>query len=331
MKSVICTVASHSALQIMRGAKDEGFKTLLVSTEGRKKTYERFPGLVDEYYIVKDFKTILDEKVQNDLIEKNAVIVPTGSFVAYIGDKEFIDYKVPMFGNKRVLEWESNRAKEREWLEKAGVRMPFEFKKPEDIDRLAICKYHGAKGGSGYFLAKNAEEFYEKAGDSKPKDFMFQEYVIGTRFYPHYFYSPLTKENELLGIDIRYESNADALGRLQSSEIKPTYTVTGNIPVVLRESLLPKYFEIADNTIKASKELFSPGLSGPYCIETIVTEDLEIIAFEISARIVAGTNAWVPGSPYSYFRHGELISTGRRIAMELKKAEKENKLGEILS
>ena len=38
----IATLGSHSALQILKGAKDEGFNTLLVCEEKRLSLYKRF-------------------------------------------------------------------------------------------------------------------------------------------------------------------------------------------------------------------------------------------------------------------------------------------------
>ena len=68
----------------------------------------------------------------------------------------------------------------------------------------------------------------------------------------------------------------------------------------------------------------------PFCLETVVTDKLEIKVFEISARIVAGTNLFISGSPYSDFIQPGL-STGRRIAQEIKMAIEEDKLDEILT
>jgi 5-formaminoimidazole-4-carboxamide-1-(beta)-D-ribofuranosyl 5'-monophosphate synthetase len=69
---------------------------------------------------------------------------------------------------------------------------------------------------------------------------------------------------------------------------------------------------------------------GPFSLETIVTDDLEFKVFEISARIVAGTNLFVSGSPYSDFVEPNL-SNGRRIAQEIKLARKAGALEEIIS
>jgi 5-formaminoimidazole-4-carboxamide-1-(beta)-D-ribofuranosyl 5'-monophosphate synthetase len=69
---------------------------------------------------------------------------------------------------------------------------------------------------------------------------------------------------------------------------------------------------------------------GPFSLETIVTDDLEFKVFEISARIVAGTNLFVSGSPYADLID-ENMSTGRRIARELRMAKDKNRLMEVLS
>ncbi|HID73161.1 TPA: DUF1297 domain-containing protein, partial [Candidatus Micrarchaeota archaeon] len=67
-----------------------------------------------------------------------------------------------------------------------------------------------------------------------------------------------------------------------------------------------------------------------FCVETIINEDLEIFVFEVSARIVAGTNVYPEGSQYSTYYYDEPMSTGRRIARELKLAHKMKKLQDIV-
>ena len=330
-KPTIATLASHSALQILKGAKDEGFKTLLIATPNREKFYSRFK-LADETLLVDDFKDILGEKVQKKLNDKNCILIPHGSFVEYVGGKELLDLSVPIFGNKKVLEWESDRRKSYDWFKKAGIKIPHDFLKSDEIDRLTLVKLFGAKGGRGYALVKSEQEFKEKVGNFDPNRMQLQEYILGTRFYPHFFYSPLTNENELLGIDLRYESNADGLPRMPADfYMAPTYVVTGNFPITMRESLLPDIFEISDRLTETSKKLFSPGLSGPYSLELVCTDKLELYVFEISARIVAGTNVGIPGSPYSYLKYGEPVSMGRRIAMEIKEAIKKKRLADVIS
>ncbi|MBR9707349.1 MAG: formate--phosphoribosylaminoimidazolecarboxamide ligase, partial [Candidatus Diapherotrites archaeon] len=275
---------------------------------------------------------ILKPEIQEQLNDLNSVIIPHGSLIEYVGATNSLNLNVPLFGNKQVLEWESDRHKEQKWFEKAGIRKPKTFNHPSEIDRFSLVKFPGACGGRGYVLVKNGQDFKEKVGEFKPDEMFIQEYILGTRFYPAFFYSPLTQENELNGIDIRYETNADGLARMPTqANLPPTYVVTGNHPVVMRESLLPKLYEMADSLTDTSKELFNPGMLGPYCIEMVCTDKLEMIVFEISARIVAGTNVWIPGSPYSYLKYGKNVSMGRRIAMEIKHAIAQNRLNEVVS
>ncbi|MFO7872692.1 MAG: DUF1246 domain-containing protein, partial [Candidatus Undinarchaeales archaeon] len=123
----ISTIASHSAMQIMKGAKEEGFNTLLIATPEREKFYKRFD-IADDYLVVDDWKEVLDK--EDELNEKNSIIIPHGSFVEYVGSKNVAKMDVKMFGNKKVLDWESDRRKEREWFLKAGVPAPDNFDDP---------------------------------------------------------------------------------------------------------------------------------------------------------------------------------------------------------
>lgn len=333
----IATFCTHSSLQIFHGAKLEGFKTLGIAIGKRPKFYDAFPlGKPDEFFIIDSYKDIIS--YTDDLIEKNVLIIPHGSFVEYLGVKNFENLAIPMFGNRRIIAWESSRKKEREWLKKAGLRMPKELE-PERIDRPVIVKYHGAKGGRGFFIAKNYEEF--KKGVEPNHKFTVQEYIIGTRYYLHYFYSPIKDSGyrlskgslELLSMDRRDESNIDEMYKLGSQEelkkmgFYPSFVVTGNVPVVIRESLLPKVFEMGETVVESSFEF--GGMIGPFCLETVVTDKLKFYVFEISARIVAGTNPFIGGSPYTELISPNL-STGRRIAKEIKSAIKLNRLDEII-
>lgn len=337
---IIATVCSHSSLQIFNGAKKEGFKTLGISVGEKKRLYDAFPlGKPDDFFIIDNYKDILN--YTDELQEKNVIIIPHGSFVEYLGPDNFMDLKLPTFGNRAVLDWESDRKKERIWLEGAGLTMPQEIKNPKEIDKPVIVKYHGAKGGKGFFVAKTYVEFEKRI--EKNKKYSIQEFVMGTRYYIHYFYSPihnnaykLSKGSlQLMSMDRRDETTIDEVQRLGSIAeleelgIHPTFVVTGNIPIVMRESLLPRVFEMGEMVVEKSLELFG-GIIGSFCLETVVTEDLQFKVFEISARIVAGTNPYVSGSPYSELIEPGL-STGRRIAQEIKYANKNNLLYKVLS
>ena len=203
----------------------------------------------------------------------------------------------------------------------------------------------GAKGGRGYFLANSPKAFHKKfielikRGLLKQEDLLqihLQEYAIGVNVYPSYFSSILNDDVELLAMDRRYESAVDSIGKIPAAEqleidVNPTYTVVGNFPIVLRESLLPEMMRMGDNVHKKAKERAPPGIIGPFCLETVITDDLKIFTFEISARIVAGTNVGIGTSPYAYLKYGENMYMGRRIAKEIKQAKEHKRLHEVLA
>ncbi len=166
------------------------------------------------------------------------------------------------------------------------------------------------------------------------KNAHIEEYVSGCSYCIHYFYSALNNEVEVMGMDSRYESNIDGLCRIPAKDqldvsMDPSYVITGNHPVVMRESLLAQVFDIGDNLVEGAKKLVAPGMSGPFCLQTLCTDDLEIIVFEMSARIDGGTNTFMDSSPYSYLLFGEFMSMGRRIAREIRNGAEEDRL-EIL-
>lgn len=330
-KFKIATICSHSSLQIFKGAREEGIKTIGIVQKDKRKLYESFPlGRPDEFLEVDSYSDIpVDE-----LVDEEAIIIPHGSFVEYVGEA-FDDMAIPAYGNRASMMWERDREKMLDWIRKSGIKTP-KVMKPEEIDGPVMVKFPGAKGGRGYIVVRSEEEFRSKV---KEREWMIQEFIIGVRAYPHYFFSPFRNhgypteqgELELLGVDRRVESSADEIARAVSLGMSPkmSFTVIGNEPLVLRESLLSEYMEIGRKISEKSFDLFN-GLFGPFCVETIITEELEIYAFEISARIVAGTNVYPEGSPYSTYYYKEPMSAGRRIARELKKAAKMKKLVQII-
>jgi 5-formaminoimidazole-4-carboxamide-1-(beta)-D-ribofuranosyl 5'-monophosphate synthetase len=344
-KLTIGTLGSHSALNIFKGAKEEGFKTVSICKKEDTIVYKKFP-LADEIIVVKSFTELLDEKLQQRLRDLNVVLIPHGSFTAYLSTEQLTnDLYVPMFGNRMLLHWEASRTKQEEWLRSSGLKLPKTFKKPSEIKGLAIAKLPGAKGGRGYFLVNSAEAFDRKVGDMLKRRLLseedvkrihLQEYVLGLNVYPHYFASILEDDVEFLGVDRRYESAVDAIGRIPASEqlevgINPTYTIVGNMPITLRESLLPELMRMGDNVMRKATELAPPGIIGPFCLETVITDSLEIYTFEISARIVAGTNVGIGTGPYAYLKFGQNMYTGRRIALEIKNGLRKDRIREIVA
>jgi 5-formaminoimidazole-4-carboxamide-1-(beta)-D-ribofuranosyl 5'-monophosphate synthetase len=328
----IATLGSHSALQILKGARDEGFKTLAIANRDTAPLYRSF-GFVDDVIELESYSQFMS--TLDELERRKAIVVPHGSFVAYLSLDEHKKMTIPYFGNKAVLDWENSRELQREWLTRAGIKMPRQFKAPGEIDRPVIVKLYGAQGGKGYLFIRDADSFAERTAHLN-EEYTIQEYIIGVPLYIHYFYSPLDDRLEIMSMDRRYETNVDSLGRIPAAaqegmDVSPSYVVVGNQPVSLRESMLAEAYRMGDNVVKVSKEICGPkGLFGAFCIETIITPDMQFYVMEISARIVAGTNLFIDGSPYSYLNYSEPMSTGRRIAREIKNALLSNNLRLVL-
>jgi len=328
----IATLGSHSALQILKGARDEGFKTLAVANRETERLYRSF-GFVDDVIVVEKYSEFMG--LLPELEKRKSIIVPHGSFVAYLSLDEHKAMTTPYFGNKAVLDWEASRELQRDWLTRANIRMPKQFKTGADIDRPVIVKLYGAQGGKGYMFIRDAKDFEARTAHLN-EAFTIQEYIIGVPLYIHYFYSPLEDKLEIMSMDRRYETNVDSLGRIPAAaqegmDVSPSYVVVGNSPVSLRESMLAEALRMGDDVVKVSKQICGPkGLFGAFCIETIITPDMQYYIMEISARIVAGTNLFIDGSPYSYLNYSEPMSTGRRIAREIKNALLTNNLAAVL-
>jgi 5-formaminoimidazole-4-carboxamide-1-(beta)-D-ribofuranosyl 5'-monophosphate synthetase len=338
----IATLGSHCSLQVLKGAKDEGFRTLLICEKSRSSLYRRF-NFIDDMIMVDNFSEISGEFCQKRLNQANSIVIPIGTLVAYMSSEQIESIAVPFFGNKWILRWEADRRLKQKLMEEAKLKTPKAVKSKNDIERLSIVKLHGAAGGRGYFLAWNKETFEEGARQlmnqkiiNSEDDLYIQEYVMGVPAYLQYFYSPITKNIELMGVDRRYESDIDGIGRIPSKqqmgiELEPSYNVVGNIPLVLRESLLGEVYAMGERFVEAAKRLVPPGMNGPFCLEGVYDREGNFVTFEFSARIVAGTNLYLDGSPYSGLIYSQPMSMGRRIAHEVKIANGKRRIKELLT
>ncbi|MCI4433811.1 MAG: formate--phosphoribosylaminoimidazolecarboxamide ligase [Nitrosopumilus sp.] len=338
--TAIATLGSHCALQVLKGAKDEGLKTILVCEKKRERLYRRF-SFIDEIFLVDTFAEILEQKCQSTLQQNGAILVPHGTLIAQMNSEQIESIKTPIFGNKWILRWESDRIMKEKLMHEAKLPVPKAVANPRDIDKLVIVKRQGAAGGKGYFLAANEEDYHVKRNKlisqgviTKEESLYIQEYASGVLAYLQFFYSPIKDELEFFGADQRHESDIEGLARIPSKEqIKtdkvPSFNVIGNSPIVLRESLLDEVYTMGDNFVDAAKRMVAPGMNGPFCIEGVYDENAKFTAFEFSARIVAGTNIYMDGSPYYSLLFNESMSMGKRIAREIKIAKELKQLDKI--
>jgi len=369
MKLRVGMTASHSALDICDGAIEEGFPTVAYCKEGREKTYAKYfrsersssgrvrRGMVDKAIVMPSFDGVLEPAMQQRMRDRNVVYIPNRSFTSYCDiDAIENDFHVPMFGSRNMLRMEE-RTEEQDYywiLDKAGLPYPEAINDPQDIDCLVIVKLHHAqkKLERGFFTCASYEEYVEKSQTLLKEGIIDQEsldgarierYVIGPVFNLNFFHSPLADRDEsleLLGVDWRFESSLDGHVRLPAPQQMtmpahqqiPEMTVVGHNTATIRESLLETAFELGEKFIDAAQEHYDPGVIGPFCLQTCIDKDMNYAIYDVAPRLGGGTNVHVNvGHPYGNALWRKPMSSGRRIAMELRRAAEQDRLLEVLT
>lgn len=332
----IAAFASHSAVQVVIGATEEGLRAVLFGDERALRLYRRFPVLKFDQRPYEGIGTL------DSLGEEGYVLVPNGSVVEYVGAENVVRTRIPVFGSRRLLAIESSQESKMRLLREAMIPVPKEYGSPEEVEGPVIVKFPGARGGRGYFVASSPEEVRRgletacASGVLRPGERpIIQQYVVGTTLYAHFFHSPVHRRTELTGFDVRYESDADGLRRAPIGvveRVSPTFTVVGNFPVFPRERLLETFAELGERFVEAVVRVTGQPFAGPFCLESVVDRDLNVHVFEFSGRIVAGTNVYLKhGSPYLALYFGEPMTVGRRIALELRVSAETGSLIEVLT
>jgi len=275
------------------------------------------------------------------------------------------DFRVPMLGSRNMLRMEE-RTDDRDYywiLERAGLPYPEDIGEPEEIDCLSIVKLHHAekKLERGFFTCASHAEYVEKSQSLLAQGVIdveslagarIERYVIGPVFNLNFFYSPLEEDLpqlELLGVDWRFESSLDGHVRLPAPQQMtlpehqqiPEMTVVGHNTATIRESLLETAFELGEKFVTASKEHYDPGIIGPFCLQTCIgpfclqtciDKDMNYWIYDVAPRVGGGTNVHLNvGHPYGNSLWRKQMSSGRRIALELRHAAEQDRLDEVLT
>jgi len=366
---VVGTVGSHSAIDIADGAVTEGLSSLVLAESGRDATYARYfrsvrgadgtrvRGCVDDVWTFAKFADVASPAAQERLRSAGVVLVPNRAFSSYVPlDSIENEFRVPIVGSRRLLRIEERSERENYYtlLERAQIRTPRRIANPDVIDRLAIVKLPHAtrRLERGFFTVTSPAEYRAKVdrlvarGTVLPADLesaRIEEYVLGPVFNFNFFFSPIVPRSdglELLGVDERRESSLDGLVRLPAaqqlelsdSDRIPDYTVVGHGTLTVRESILEEVFRMGEKFVDAALAAYPPGIIGPFCLQTCIDRDGRPTVFDVAARIGGGTNVHLAlGHPYGNALYRTPMSSGRRVALEIRRASAEGRLAEIVT
>ncbi len=345
----IGVLGSHSALEIMDGAKDENFDTIVFCQKGRETPYQRFSRIANEIKVLKKFSDMSSIKNQKMLRDTNTLVVPHRSLTAYLGYKTIENsFKVPIFGNRALFQAEERNNKKNQYylLRKAGLKHPKIFKNPKDINRPSIVKVQEKKRKlERAFFTVSSFSDYKKKSEEKIRqgvisktglhDAVIEELAIGTYLNFNYFYTPISKNVDFIGIERRLQTNLHDFNALPAKQqleldIDPQNIEVGHTPASIRESLLEKVISMGDKFVAAVKREYPPGIIGPFSLQSVITKDLEMIVYDVSLR-VPGNPIVATTSPYTKYQYGETFGVGRRIAMEIKIAQEDDMLDKIVT
>jgi 5-formaminoimidazole-4-carboxamide-1-(beta)-D-ribofuranosyl 5'-monophosphate synthetase len=359
----LCSIGSHSALDVAAGAAAAGVRNLIVAERGRERTYtEHYArrtaparGCVDRTIVLERFRDILKPEVQEQLLAANVVFVPNRSFEVYLHQTYSYDeiergMLVPFFGNRRLLRAEERDEANNQYdlMHRAGIRFPLQFRRPDDIDRLVMVKAPHARVSfeRAFFLVRSRSEYDAKAAqlvaagivtDAGLATAVIEEFAVGPTVNLNFFASPILGELELLGTDTRRQTNLDGLRGLpfaqaqQLADEPVRMEEAGHIATTLTESMLEKAFEMGERFVRATQQADPPGVIGPFALQCVIVAGppKAFVCYDVSLRIPGS-----PGTrytPYTAYRWGRDMSVGERIATELVMARDRGRLMEILT
>jgi len=326
-------------------------------------------GCVDETIVLDKFSNITNPEVQEELRKRNTIFIHNRYFWVYFDfEKIEKEFEVPIYGTRNLLKLEERDVPNNQYylLEQGGIRIPKMFDVPRglqyenkkltfesfdvELDRLTLTKVNNAirTYERENFVASSWEEWRSIAENKLNEgvvDFktlqncVIEEFILGAQINYNFFYSVMNDELELMGTDSRRQTNLDGVLRLPAVEqlkipnlenhIK--HIETGHFVVTCKESLLSKAFEAGEKFLASCKKNAEP-MIGPFALQgAINTQDNkeEFVVFDVSMRIPGS-----PGtrfSPYTGYLYEDSISYGERIAMEIKEAQKQNKLDQLVT
>jgi 5-formaminoimidazole-4-carboxamide-1-(beta)-D-ribofuranosyl 5'-monophosphate synthetase len=345
----LASPGSHSCLDISEGGNREGFRTIAICQRDREEVYkvdyikrrrgDEIVGCIDEVIVLDNWKDISQEWVLNKLKESNAIKIPNRASQVYFGYDIIHELPLPFFCNRWLLQAEERIEYKPEknqdvLLEMADIPRPKKFNRPEEIDRPVLVKATEAIGPRPFrrkfAKADNTEQYYQecekrtalgKTDEEKKiieKNFKaatIQEFLEGHLVNLNFFRSVIYNETEFLGADTRWQF--------------PDGEELVHIAISLKESLLKQARAIGKKLVDVCKEVYSPGIIGPFAAQCIAVEGEQLKVIDVCFRIPGAPDVAI--TPYGPYLFGTQMSYGRRIAREIKYAIRLDRLMDILT
>lgn len=353
---------SHSAEEAGMAAKSMGLPTFIVCQAGREKLYLEYnKHLYDEALVLDKFSDLMLEENYTKLVEKNVIFIPNRSFSVYCGyDKIENDFKVPMYGNRGILRAEERTAERNQYylLEKAGIRMPKQFKNPAEIDRLAIVKVQQKNNEleRAFFYPSSPEDYETQAqhlieqdviDDDGLQKAVIEEFALGPRFnanFQAYALDDVFGRFDFVGLDDRIQTDIGGILNLPAKEqlkinVPLKNEEIGHKGITIRESKKQMLYDAAEKFLDVVQEEYPPRMIGLFALQGAIpynpeTNEPDFVVFDVSPRI-PGCPCVGPTSPemrrLSLKYRREISAPLDLSILEITKAAEQGRLGEIVS
>ena len=350
---------SHSAEELGIAAKSFGFKTVLICEKNRDTLYTKYSKALYDHTIVLDsFKDIITPEIQNKLNGMNTIFVPNRSFSVYTGyDNIENKFRVPMYGNRFILRAEERTAENNQYdlLEKAGIRTPKHYKRPEDIDSLAIIKIQQKYNPleRAFFYAKDYEDYRTRSENLIKQDIIdgsqlkvarIEEFIIAPRFNANFQSYTIDSLGtiDFAGFEDRIQTNLMGLLNLPAKDqlkidIPIKNEEIGHHGMTMRESKKPLVYEAAEKFRETCIREYPPGIIGLFSLQGAIPEGkngLEFVVFDVSPRI-PGCPCVGPTSPemrrLSFIHNRKIESPIDLSIMEIRRALEKEMVEKIIT
>ncbi len=316
----IGVLGSHSAEEVGVSAKTFGFPTVVVCQKGREDLYAKYNRHLFDHVILLDrFSDMIREDIQEKMLKLNTIFIPNRSFSVYVGyDNIEEKFKIPIYGNRFLLRAEERNAPRNQYwlLEKAGIKIPKKFDRPEDIDRLVIVKVQQKKKPleRAFFYASSPEDYYRKAEELIKKDVIdeealkkarIEEYVLGQKFnanFQGWAIKDYFGDFDFVGFDDRKQTNLHGVLSLPARDqltldVPIKNEEIGHYGLTMRESQKPMVYRAAEKFRRICEKEYPPGMIGLFALQGAVAYDADDPEQKRLAFYVFDVSPRIPGSP----------------------------------